>query len=138
MNEIARVVALSHDGCEFKHIKEFQQQGIVDEKWVPDIAKDKCWIIISADRSKQKSKGEKLRTVCKRHDVTLVELSQKIHHLPTTQKIGIILTIWPDLMKVAGAPPGTRFLIRFKGSKPGGPIIIQTDPPPTESEKDKN
>lgn len=141
VKEIARVVEISYDGCEFKHIKEYQKQGIPDEQWVPEIAEEKCWIVVSGDRSKQSKtskskyyKGEKLRTVCKQHNVTLVELSQKIHHLPTTQKVGVILSVWPDIMKVSKALLGSRHLIRFKGTKPGGPIIIQVDPPLLEIE----
>jgi hypothetical protein len=137
MNQIARVVALLHDGkCQFKHINEFQKQGIDDDRWVPEIAKEGCWIIISGDRSKQnkskKSKhyrGEKMRVVCKQYNVTLVEMSQKIHHLPTMKKIALLLLVWSDLMKVAEAPPGSRHLIRFAGNTEGRPIVVQIEPP---------
>ena len=141
MKEIARVVAISYDGFEFKHIKDYQKMSIPDEQWVPEIAKENCWIVISGDRSKQSKsskskyyKGEKLQTVCKLHHVTLIELSQRIHHLATTPKIGVILSVWPDMMKVANAPHGWRYLIRFKGKKPGGPILVQIEPPPIGSD----
>ena len=73
MEDIARIVKKTYPQCEFKHIREYQKQGVSDEDWVPEIAKDKCWIILSADRSKQNKskaskyyKGEKLRVVCKK------------------------------------------------------------------------
>jgi PIN like domain len=136
MNEIARVVSLSSAGCEFRHIKDYLMQGIHDDVWVPEIAREKCWIVLSGDRGKQSKtsksknfKGEKLRTVCKKYEVTLVELSQKIHHLPTREKIAAILNAWPALVEVTNAPLGSRHLLRFSGIKSLRPIVIQVDPP---------
>jgi hypothetical protein len=134
MQKIAEAIALSFDVAEFKHIKDFYIQGTHDDVWVPQIASEKCWIVISSDRSKQTKtanskgyKGEKLRVICKKHDVTLVEVSQKIHHLSTTDKIAALIYVWPDLMNLGNAPRGSRHLIRFKGSRPGKPIIESFD-----------
>ena len=76
MEEIQRTISLSLDEAEFKHVLDFQRQGVLDEDWIPRIAREGDWVVITADRGRRGSakKGEKLPVVCKQQGVTHVVL----------------------------------------------------------------
>ena len=98
--------------CECKHIRDFQYNGVADDKWVPLIA-DQGWIVISADSGKKKSVGEKLPKVCRAYGVSHVILSPKLHYRKQHFKFLKIMEVAYQLQKVADAPGGSRFSLRL-------------------------
>jgi hypothetical protein len=130
IEHIAGVLSLSLDHSQLSHILDRQREGIVDSEWIPKIAKDESWIVITSDRGRGGAKGGKLPLVCKQHGVTHVQLSSTIHHMTSRDKIAIILLLWPELLKLSDAPKGSRHVIRLKGAPPHVPVLVQVDPLP--------
>jgi len=111
-------------------------EGIWDEVWIPEAAKE-GWIIISADRGKKGGckKGEKLPRVCRDVQVTHVLMSGGIMKRKQFDKVLSILSVWYELLGTAEAPGGTRFML--EPASPGRatlrhrePTIDPEDPPP--------
>jgi hypothetical protein len=50
---------------EIVSILDRQKEGVLDEDWVPEIAADGCWVVVSADRGRLASKGAKLPRLCR-------------------------------------------------------------------------
>ena len=86
------------DFPEIKHILEFQEQGGLDEDWIPRMASE-GWVLITADRGKKmRGKGEKLPRLCVKYGVTHVILSRRIQQRKTFDKILTLLVgvEWAD------------------------------------------
>jgi PIN like domain len=116
---------------DFTHILDFQKQGVLDEEWIPRIAKEGGWIVVTSDRGRRgPKKGAKLPIVCKRHGVTHIALSATVVKKSSFEKLGIILQVWPEMKKLADAPKGSAHLLRMKGRKYLVPVIEQIDPVP--------
>ena len=43
--------------AEFAHICDYLQQGVLDAGWVPRIAAEGGWVVITADGGKQSKRG---------------------------------------------------------------------------------
>lgn len=105
------------DPPEFRHISDFQLDGIRDEIWIPSFAKD-GWITITGDGGKAGSKkGPKLPRVCHAHKMTHVVLSPQLHCLPVKRKILAIASVWEQIAKLGEEPPGSRFSLRMNQSR---------------------
>src|SRR5438105_1695297 len=130
MDKIKAAVSISLDESEFSHVLDFQIQGVHDQDWIPRIAQEGNWIVITGDRGRRgkASKGEKLPVVCKAHGVTHVVLSKTIHHKTSLDKMAAILSVWSDIQKLADAPKGSQHVLRLRGKSPGTPILVQVDP----------
>lgn len=99
------------------HALSFQQQGVWDENWIPQKAQE-GWIIISHDRGKQGwKKGEPLPRVCIRHRVTHVLLSGSAAKRTMTDKIQIVLSVWPQILTLHSEPRGSRFLLALRAEE---------------------
>jgi hypothetical protein len=98
-----------------KHLKDFFDESIKDDEWIPQIAKD-SWIIITADRAK-KYGGPKLPAICKKFNVTHILISGKLHNAPQFEKARAIISLFPRIIYYASkGPPGSRFSMRYTGS----------------------
>ena len=101
------------DPPEFKHISDFQLEGMRDEIWIPSFAKD-GWILITADGGKNGTKkGAKLPKVCHAHRMTHIVLSSKLHHQSVKDKILSLAAVWNEIVKLGEEPLGSRFSLRF-------------------------
>ncbi|NQT37489.1 MAG: hypothetical protein HQ581_08375 [Planctomycetes bacterium] len=87
-------------------------EGIWDEVWIPEAAKE-GWIVISADRGKKggRKKGEKLPRVCRDFQVTHVLMSGGMMKRKQFDKILSILSVWYPLLDTAKEPGGTQFMM---------------------------
>lgn len=100
------------------------RQGALDSEWIPRIAAEGRWVVITADGGKQRSRGGKLPRICREQGVTHVIVSSKIHAMRTQEKLEILLKVWDQIERVAEAPPGTRFKLRFRPAKGSGLLRI--------------
>ncbi|MFH1108521.1 MAG: hypothetical protein V1790_04885 [Planctomycetota bacterium] len=117
MEQLAQAVQYSHEDIEFKHLLDFQSQGIPDSDWIPQKANE-GWILISTDRGKKTGAGgaghgKALPMLCRRFGMTHVLLSAKVHAKKQFDKMRAILDVWDDLVRVIDAEPGSQFLIRM-------------------------
>jgi hypothetical protein len=99
---------------EFRHIVDHQKQGALDADWVPKVASE-GWIVITADRGKRCG-GAKLPQLCRLHGITHVMLSASLHSMASPEKVGAIMSVWSDLVKLRSEPRGSGYSLRLSTS----------------------
>lgn len=129
--KITEFLGISENPPELSHVLQFQEQGVHDEDWIPQIAEER-WIVVTADRGRRgkQSKGEKLPLVCRQFGVTHVMLSSSIHHKSNFDKIRILLEVWPGIIDLVNAPRGSGYLLRLTTA--GHAQLVQVYAPPSE------
>jgi len=91
------------------HLLEYYEQGIWDEEWVPLAAQD-GWVIVTADRGRKRGgKGDQLRLVCERHQITHIALSRRVNTRKSIDKIMTILSVWHEVLSAMDSPPGSHW-----------------------------
>jgi hypothetical protein len=111
-------------------VVEIQRSGIADKVWIPKIASEGGWIVVSADRGKSNREkfSEKLPYLCRAHRVTHVLLSARVHELTLFAKGQALVAIWPEFLKVKSALAGTRFMLK-KRDRGDGFQLVNVDAP---------
>jgi hypothetical protein len=120
------------DCPEFDHIPRKFRQGELDSEWVPSIAREGRWIVITADAGRKPSKGGKLPALCRDCKVTHILLSASIHALSTAEKQAIILSAWSQIARLGEAPAGARYKLRFRPAKGSGILRVVLEPVPDD------
>ena len=85
-------------------VEDFKAGGVDDTIWVKAIASDN-WIVISADHA--------LSLVCKRHNVTHVIISGRLHTRPQFEKACAIIEARDRLLNLQSEPKGTTFSLQM-------------------------
>jgi hypothetical protein len=120
---LRQLVTVCQEQVEIAHILDFYEQGQVDDDvWIRNLPNN--WTVISADRGKRKG-GPKLPQICVEMKITHVLLSAKLHEMKQFQKIRMVLSLWPNLISVCGAPNGSRFSLRKSGD---GAVLVEVLP----------
>ena len=119
---------------EFAHVCDFFKQGTPDNVWVPKIASEGRWIVISSDGAKKANKGGKLPDLCLAYKVTHVILSPTLHKKTAGEKVSALGFIWGQIENLDKEPAGTRFKLRFKTTKGSRALtlVLQKDEPPAD------
>lgn len=114
MDKLGELLMLSPDHVTLKHIYDYQMNGMYDEIWVPQIAKE-GWIVVTADRGKKGGlkKGEKLPRLCLMYSVTHVIMSSTIHHQKVFNKVRSFVAVWDEIVRIANEPRGGRYLLQM-------------------------
>jgi hypothetical protein len=118
---------------EFVHLIDLFRAGEGDDVWLPRVAGEGGWIVITADGAKQSGKGPKLPELCRANEVTHVLLSTKFHTKTADEKVEGLVSLWEQLLAVGNAQPGTRYHIRFrsrKGTTDGVRVVLEEVPGP--------
>ncbi|HEX8916284.1 MAG TPA: hypothetical protein VF796_28295 [Humisphaera sp.] len=112
---------LERSGCELtlQAVVDYQRAGVLDRDWVPRVAAEGQWIVISTDKGRSGNEPfeERLPFLCRLHRVTHVLLSPKVHKLKGFAKGQAIVDVWPEFATVRDATPGTRFVIQFNHTR---------------------
>lgn len=120
-----RALAESHQTEFASLVAMLGEQGVVDEKWIPLIATEGRWVVITSDGGRQRSRGAKLPDLCREHNVTHVVITSSIHSKKTADKLRILSESWDRIVQaVTEAPPGTRFRLRYKPAKGSGILRV--------------
>ncbi len=117
--------AEAEDQAIVKHVLNFQDeigmehQGVWDEVWIPQAAKN-GWAVIAADRGKKGlKKGKKLPDLCAECGITHFLFSQAVHHRKRFRKLLTVLSVWHELIiLVKDSPRGSRFIIYPSSQSP--------------------
>lgn len=130
MEDIHRLVGTA---AEFTHICDYFRQGILDIDWVPRIAAEGGWVVITPDGGKHSPRGHKLPDLCRDYGVTHVILSPTLHNKKSAEKAGVIVSMWPKIERLVEEPPGSRFRLRYKETKgrAGLIVVLEKVEPPT-------
>jgi hypothetical protein len=113
MQSLGELLRTAGVAVEFEHVITKQFGGINDDIWIPQIA-DERWVIVTGDRGmKQKAgKGEKLPIVCEQFGVNYVFFSRSWHNRSNADKVGALVSLWPQIMAVHSEPRGSGLTIR--------------------------
>ena len=88
-----------------------------DSVWIPMIAQEEGWIVVTADRGKHSRKDERLPLICREFSVTYVMLTSGLHKRTMYYKYLAISSCWPALLDAASHPPGTGFSLGIHGER---------------------
>lgn len=105
-------IGLSGDGVDAVHIKVYLGGGKKDPEWVPKIAKDRRWCVLSEDRGSHSARHDALPIVCFEYGVTLIRLSSPVVKKKITFYGPQILANWPSIMGALRGPKGAQYLLR--------------------------
>jgi hypothetical protein len=111
--------------AEVAHLFDKFPPASPDKEWIPSIAKEGGWIIISADRGTHSRKDERLPNICRELGVTHVLLSASLHRRNMYFKALAISSCWHDLIEAADSPPGTGFSLIMRETKSGHVFRLQ-------------
>lgn len=103
--------------AELAHLFSKFPMGAKDTEWIPAIAQEGGWIVVTADRGKHSKKDEKLPYICREFGVSHVMLSSGLHRRTMYYKYLAISSCWSALLDVGSHPPGTGFSLGMHGDK---------------------
>jgi hypothetical protein len=106
-------------GYAFGHIS-----GEKDRNWIPRIAKQGRWVVITSDCGKQSPHKDRLPRICAENNVTHLLLTQSIHRLPMQEKQEILFQKWEEIVGLGDHPPGSRFYLRYVSVKGSGSQVV--------------
>ena len=112
-------IGLSDDGVNAVHMKDHLGRGKKDRDWVPEIARDRRWCVLSTDRGSHSSRQDALPLICHEYKVTLIRLSQSLISQGITVYGPQLLSNWSALVGALKGPKGAQYLLRCHGSRAG-------------------
>lgn len=96
------------------------KSGEGDEVWIPRIAVEKKWVIVTQDKGrKPKEKGRiarnsnKLPRLCLEYGVTHILVSQVIAQMPALEKCNAVGFAWDKILLVGNYDEGSRFSMKL-------------------------
>jgi hypothetical protein len=107
---------------DLQSVVKYQREGVADKVWIPKIAADGGWVVISSDRGKRNKSekvDEKLPYLCRLHRVTHVLLSGTIHNEKAFAKGQALVAVWQQLLEAGDVKRGTRFKLRRRSGCDG-------------------
>lgn len=115
-SDLHRSLKLYGSTSEIAHLlTKFGSGGVKDQEWVPVLARETGWIVITADQGLQSKKSEKLPLICRAFGVTHVMLSRGLHKRNSFYKALAITTLWERLHALSDEPRGSGFRIAMRG-----------------------
>jgi hypothetical protein len=84
-----------------------------DHEFIPELARDRRWSVLSGDMGKQCPRLESMRLICRIHEVTLICIS------PVVRRSGLafygpqVLAHWEDIYRAMTGPRGAQYTIRM-------------------------
>jgi hypothetical protein len=91
--------------------------GVQDAVWIPQIAREEGWIVVSADRGKHSRQGAKLPQICSAFGVTHVMLTAALAKRNWYYKSLAFESHWAELLAMAQCPKGTGFKLSIAGER---------------------
>ncbi len=102
-------------GAEIVHyVRKFGQLGRwKDRDFVPELARDKRWLILSGDSGKQSTRYESLRLICRNCGVTLIWVSAAIRNRGLAFYGPQLIGHWDGIIAAADGPKGAQYTVRL-------------------------
>jgi hypothetical protein len=110
VRDIRSTLELSSHKIIVEHLFTYFKIGTPDDVWIPKIAEEEGWVIITADSGKKR--GPKLPELCVEYEITHVLMSPSIAKLSTYGRIRAFHDNILDLIEASDAKKGTRFRLR--------------------------
>lgn len=96
---VAQAVQSMDDHHEIIHIKDKFQPGAPDQVWIPLLAKERDWIIISGDFNI--TRNREIRRIWKEAQLTSFFLTKGWMHQDKFPFVSSFMKAWPALVKTA-------------------------------------
>jgi hypothetical protein len=129
-NDLVRSLRLFGSGAEVAHLITKFGEGAKDLVWIPEVAKERGWIIITADQGIHSKKSEKLPKICRAYGVTHVMISRGLHKRTMFYKALAISSVWGKLLALADVPRGGGYRLSMIGDSGGFQLANVSEPPP--------
>jgi hypothetical protein len=94
-----------------KYPRDKYPAGVKDRIWIPELARESGWIIITMDRGRHSQKSESLPVISRAFRITHVMLSAGLEKRSMYYRALAIETCWPKLLNTANQPQGTGFIL---------------------------
>jgi hypothetical protein len=105
--------------AELAHLFSKFSPGALDTVWIPQLAEEGDWIIVSCDKGKNSKKSESLPLICQATGVTHIILSTALGHRTSFYRVHAINSCWPQILATADAPKGSGFTLSISTGKKG-------------------
>lgn len=102
---------------ELRHLKDVVGLGQKDEVWLPKV-KNEGWTVLTGDSGRCGfKKGQPLPKICVECGISLVVMSPKVHELPMEKKILVIISVFPEIVRIASAVTCSHWKLQQRDSK---------------------
>jgi hypothetical protein len=102
----------------FEHLCSRFTSGIADNEWIPQLAQEGGWTVITADRARRGSQqGGKLPSLCDQFGITHVLISSTLHQRKSDEKVAALVLVWPEILQLSNDPAGTEAVLRYRSKK---------------------
>jgi hypothetical protein len=110
------VVATYADDClgglKAVHLSEWFKRDDDDTVWIPMLARERGWIVITADRGHDPKK-EKLPVLCSKYEITHISMTTNFHQAGYLVHKHAVLMLFPQICACLKVPNGTRISLGF-------------------------
>ncbi len=102
------------DAVELFHwTKRFGEKKKQDTLWVPELAKDRRWVVVSGDSGKRCPKLESMRRICREYRVTLVYAASAVRRASLAYYGPQFQTQWAAILEAVAGPTGGQYILRM-------------------------
>ena len=77
----------------FAHVVSYFRRGVTDDVWIPELAKEGGWVIVSGDRGRGSAKGGKLPLLCMQYKITHVLLSATLQNKKAHERLAALALV---------------------------------------------
>lgn len=113
---LGSTLAMQADPPETRYLPDYLGSGAVsDEEWVPQLAKEGGWIVLTADRGRRAPRLNILLPWYRVSGFFLVGASVDASNF---EKLRMFLSVWPDILHAAKTKPGERFKVLLRNGRP--------------------
>lgn len=130
---LRRIVLLDkRHPVEIGHINALFGAGAKDPEWIPKVVEG-AWIVISEDRGKNSSRGDKLPVLCLQHSVThVLVMPSLLKNGGQFEKMRALMAVWPELLELPSKTRGARLRLKYASSSRSAfrldPVVARSAP----------
>ena len=111
----------------FAHLVKKLKQGVLDDEWIPQVALEGGWLIITSDGGKSKSRGGKLPELCVEYKVSHLIFSPAFHSLTSNDKVVKLESVFQHILDLSQKIDGTRGDLVYKPTDKGFSLNLVYD-----------
>lgn len=109
----------AHPSLKVRHLCDEYREGRCDSVWVPNLAKQGGWIVVTKDRGKGKSDKPRLPELCVEYGLTCIALTSKLGQAKSTEHQEALDEVMRNIGPVYAAPAGTVIKLAMDFAKGG-------------------
>lgn len=123
-------LSVSNDGVRAVHFRtKFGPNGRwKDQDFVPKIAEDRRWVVLSADRGQKSKTFDALPLLCLNHHVTLIHVSSNVVGMGLSYYGAQIIGNWLPLVQAFKALKGSQFSLKNRSKRQSATLVLSECP----------